>query len=1111
MVLGLCQRLLRDTHAAEDALQATFLTLVRKGGSISKRESVGSWLYKVAYRIALRAKARADERAALEKPLAGLTLAGAFPEPGQEAGRREMQEALDMELNSLPEKYRAPIVLCYLEGKSFSEAAQELGWAKGTVSTRIGRARELLCRRLTRRGLGLCTGGMETILGECSAPALPGALVTATVKAAVSFAAGQGAMAGVISAEVAGLTKGALQAMLVAKLKAAVALVLALTLVASGAWGLSLWTLAVKRQPVAGDAPNLVIGDGEQPKAEGTTPPRIDRYGDPLPQGALLRLGTVRFRQIYPSSIAFSPDGRMLAAGGFDNSLRLWEPTTGKETRRFVGHEGSVNSVAFSSDGKTIVSGSQDGSVCLWEVATGKAFRKFESEHRAPVYAVALSPEGKIVAFGNLSAVRLGEVATGKLYTFSGPQATSANPLAFSPDGTILAAASSSEIYLWQVATGKQLPSLVAPRSSFMCIAFTGDGKTLVSGSSDHVVRFWDVASAKERRRIVEQSNGIQSLALSPDGKTLAVGTSWDDRYVSVWELATGKPLYQFKGYGGYVSSLAYSPNSRILAAACQNTIHLWEVTTGKELQASDSHQGEVKYVTYAPDGKLLATVGDDLSIRLWDRASGTEVLRLPCPRGRFDPSRQRLVFSPTGKVLATADGMEGTISFWEVPTGRRLRQFPKQQSFIVSLAFSPDGASLAAAYGDNQLLIWDVATGRVQSRFKMDQRAIVAVTFSPDGKILASVGADEVCLLDPATGRKLHHFGPVVSRHFGKRDWNPSIAWSPDNKTLAAGGSWWGASDSLTARETAVRLWEVASGRERFGFLAHPKGVLSVAFDRTGKILASGSNDGTIYLRNLKTGEAVAQFRGHEGWITSLAFSPDGKELASAGADTSVLIWDVTGYIRDRQPSVVRLSPQELQHLWDDLASEDESRACRSFWTLARAPEQAVSLLEQQLRLIAAADGHVAQLVAELGDDRFAIREKADAELEKLGTAAKPALETALQNRPGLEAANRVKRLLARLQGKGPSPEQLRVSRAIEVLEQIGTPQVQRLLQSFAKGVPGSLLTQEANAALDCLEKRTGKQDRPRDPEGRAFHHQWRRVAIRLYRSVKALRRSQP
>jgi RNA polymerase sigma factor (sigma-70 family) len=254
LVLGICRRVLRDPHLAEDAFQATFLVLVRKAASICKREAVGSWLHKVAYRVALGAREGAARRGRHERPL----LADA-PAAEEAAGYRDMAPVLDEEVNRLPDKYRAPLVLCYLEGKTVDEAARQLGCPRGTVGTRLARGRERLRRRLIRRGVGLTCGALAAALaGVAHAVAVPAPLARAAVRTAC-FPADPG----IISAKVIALAEGVLHTMSVSKLKAVVAIVLAIAL-GTGVSGLSYRMYASEQGPAADEGQQKAGSPGER-------------------------------------------------------------------------------------------------------------------------------------------------------------------------------------------------------------------------------------------------------------------------------------------------------------------------------------------------------------------------------------------------------------------------------------------------------------------------------------------------------------------------------------------------------------------------------------------------------------------------------------------------------------------------------------------------------------------------------------------------------------------------------------------------------------------------------------------------------------------------------
>src|SRR5262245_36810755 len=257
MVLGVCRRVLHNPHDAEDAFQATFLVLVRKATSVVPRELVGNWLYGVAYRTAMKAKVMSTKRRVKERAAADRT----EPDPRADGSWQDLQPLLDEELSGLPEKYRVPIVLCDLEGKTHKEAARQLGWPEGTLSTRLVAARRALAKRLARRGVAFSAASLGVALSKQSASAsVPGSLLSSTVKTGSVLAAGGTMPAGMVPTKVAALTEGVLKTMLLTKLKAVTVVLAGLAVAAVG--------LGVLADPGLAPAPPAARAGEEPKKAE---------------------------------------------------------------------------------------------------------------------------------------------------------------------------------------------------------------------------------------------------------------------------------------------------------------------------------------------------------------------------------------------------------------------------------------------------------------------------------------------------------------------------------------------------------------------------------------------------------------------------------------------------------------------------------------------------------------------------------------------------------------------------------------------------------------------------------------------------------------------------
>jgi RNA polymerase sigma factor (sigma-70 family) len=350
MVLGVCWRVIGDvdSHAAEDAFQATFLVLARRAASIRDPASLASWLYGVAQRIACRARAQAAIRRQREKEAA---IAMRRCETLDDLTWQELRGVLDEEIGRLPEKYRAPVVLCLLEGKSYDQAAKELGCPKSSLASRLSKALELLRGQLTRRGIALSAAALATALTEkATAAPVPALLGLSILKAAASVAAGEALAAGILSTRAIALAEEAMKTMIGIKMKV-VALALTLCLAAGAAFaGYDAWLRHTTPEQLA----PVVLGDPQKKDAAG---PAVDLHGDPLPDGAAGRLGTVRWRHAGLTTFAaFLPDGQSVLSTGMDNTIRTWEYPSGKELRRIslpVASTSSFEAVsAVSADNK---------------------------------------------------------------------------------------------------------------------------------------------------------------------------------------------------------------------------------------------------------------------------------------------------------------------------------------------------------------------------------------------------------------------------------------------------------------------------------------------------------------------------------------------------------------------------------------------------------------------------------------------------------------------------------------------------------------------------------------------------------------------------------------
>jgi WD40 repeat protein len=472
-------------------------------------------------------------------------------------------------------------------------------------------------------------------------------------------------------------------------------------------------------------------------------PPRVDTLGDPLPRGALARLGTTRFRQRECNALAISPDGT-LAAASDDGKVRLWALPSGRAWG--VLDDADVTSLAFSPDGRSLAS--SDGRlVRLWNVAEKKRVWAVDS---AGVLTIAFAPDGKtVVAVRFRQGFAFHDAKDGKLAAeLSDPECCIGTALA--PDGKTMAAGrSNGDVVLWDLVKQREIGLLEGHKAHPYGLAFSRDGKVLASTSLDGSLRIWDVATRTVRRRVLTDRVGSHALLFTDDGKKLLAFSH--ARKVVRLDVKSGKAAIVWQDERHPISRIVFSADGRsaiFTSAAGPQHPRLLDLGQGREVSAWPGQYGHVTGIEYSPDGGLVATCSgtdDDRSIRLWDAASGRPVRELRERKG----SVFAVAFSPDGRTLASG-ATDGTVGLWDVATGRRLRTLEGHIGEVLTVFYSPDGGTLASGsvYFDRrarwraETRLWDVAEGKLRHVLSDPHREVYPRRFGHGGRTMFTTGS---------------------------------------------------------------------------------------------------------------------------------------------------------------------------------------------------------------------------------------------------------------------------------------------------------------------------------------------------------------------------------
>jgi WD40 repeat protein len=591
-------------------------------------------------------------------------------------------------------------------------------------------------------------------------------------------------------------------------------------------------------------------------------------------------LGTVLHDQsssVY--SFAVSPDSRLLASGGENGVIWLWD----LNSRRLLapplrGHEQTVQSLAFSPDGTRLASGDRDGAIRLWTIPDGRPLGDPIPSDTVAVTALSFSPDGK-------SLYSTSDNGTQKTWNVETAEAVSdatalagLNGMAFNADGSLVVARDGFTLTVQSTLDGQpvSLPML-GHSASIHDVVFSPDSRLLASAGFDGIINVWDLTTSQPLYQPLEGHDGrVLAVAWSPDGRVLASGGT--DSQIILWDVATGTRIGPpLLGHGNWVRTLAWTPDgSTLVSGDAAGKVDLWAMGN---LRLLPGHTAAVRGVDFSPDGSTLASGSFDQTVILHDVASGQQALS---PMQDHDNAVLNVAYSPDGRMLVSASA-GGDLVRWDAGTGKPLGEpLTGHTGPVAGLAISPDGRIIASGSFDNTIRLWDAASGQpLGEPLTGHSNWIISLAFSPDGRTLASGSSDTtIRLWDAATGAAI---GEPLQGHTG---WVTDLAWSLDGVTLISG-----------SLDKTVRFWDAAAGQpDGEPLTGHEAGVWSVMLNPAdgGRTLYTGDNSGTVIWWEVAGRHALAPPLRTAIETESLALSPDGHTvaIASFGSDGLASLW---------------------------------------------------------------------------------------------------------------------------------------------------------------------------------------------------------------------------
>ena len=840
---------------------------------------------------------------------------------------------------------------------------------------------------------------------------------------------------------------------------------------------LSLSSHAVLAQPI------------ELPVAKPSESTKLDAFGDPLPPGALARYGTIRLRHD-AKAVAFLDNNTIVSVG---SSIRFWDAATGRLIREHR-HEKMVNpsTAAISADRKRVVVCHTDRFYRIWDIEAGHLIEEIEGKSDLAVSLEIFRPPVSVAADGSRFTVteyRLGNhrIVFSRWMVYSSNSKTAPiylpveihNPSVISADGrrvataiTVNTGSAGQTLQIWDVASRERIRNDKIDAGNSVHVQFMPDGKALaVVGEERYALRsidgaeIWSQPSDAERLDIAcVTANRLVLLATKAESNVTEV------RAV---DAANGRRLRHWL-VPGMVEAGSVSPDGNRLVIASKTRLHVLNLTDGKELTSAPGHSGVIYAARVTHDGRYVASADAlDKDVILWDISTSRPIRRF---QGHTEGALS-IDLSPDGKLIA-ASSLDGSVLIWDISTGRLRFEAARFDRPVWRLGFLADNHGLAAAKEEElRYQVIDYARGQVVREMPIGMFQKPCAMWSlPNGRFLTvfatAIGFPEGSIHRNPKGIDIWDVnGGRLFRHLDDFSWQSlHCALSPDLRTLCA-----------TGKDGRICLWEVATGQQRLVLKATESMIDNLGWSQVlgcspdGLTIACVHQSATrIDFWDIPSGKRFGGVNAPGHAINSFDFTPDGRRLLTGGRDSTILCWDMTRPEWRSRQLVSRLSDADLAQHWARLRNGKADEAYRSKWALAGDAKKTVEFFRTRLPSTPPISAErIKSWIADLDSQQYTVRERAQSDLQDHFGECEESLRNALVGSITAEAKNRVNRIIEANFAAIPKPDQLRDLRAIEILEQIGTPEARDLLRHLAAVESPTRFSRDAAESLKRLESK--------------------------------------